>query len=75
MHGRSAVYRVDPGAWTDAGWTGRQLAGAVFYELHIGTFTPEGTFDAAVGRLDHLVRLGVTTVELMPVNAFNGVWN
>ncbi|MBB5917918.1 maltooligosyltrehalose trehalohydrolase [Nocardia transvalensis] len=75
VHGRSALYRPDPADWTDAGWTGRQLAGSVFYELHIGTFTPEGTFDAAVGRLDHLVELGVTTVELMPVNAFNGAWN
>ena len=41
-------------AWTDQGWTGRQLAGSVIYELHVGTFTPEGTFDAALGRLDHL---------------------
>ncbi|MBF6174197.1 malto-oligosyltrehalose trehalohydrolase [Nocardia blacklockiae] len=75
VHGRSAVHRLDPAGWTDAGWTGRQLAGSVFYELHVGTFTPEGTFDAAVWRLDHLVELGVTTVELMPVNAFNGAWN
>ncbi len=75
VHGRSVLYEVDPARWTDAGWTGRQLAGSVFYELHIGTFTPEGTFDAAAERLDHLVELGVTTVQLMPVNAFNGVWN
>ena len=75
VHGRSAVYTPDPGLWTDSDWTGRQLSGSVIYELHVGTFTPEGTFDAAIGRLDHLVGLGVTTVELMPVNAFNGVWN
>ncbi|MGF6881107.1 maltooligosyltrehalose trehalohydrolase [Nocardia sp. GAS34] len=75
VHGRSAVFAPDPARWTDSGWTGRQLAGSVFYELHIGTFTPEGTFDAAIDRLDLLVGLGVTTVELMPVNAFNGVWN
>ena len=56
-------------------WTGRQLAGSVIYELHIGTFTPEGTFDAALGRLDHLRELGVDFVELMPVNAFNGTHN
>lgn len=64
----------DPGAfaWTDQAWTGRQLAGSVIYELHIGTFTPEGTLDAAITRLDHLVSLGVDLVELMPVNAFNG---
>ncbi|WP_280274943.1 malto-oligosyltrehalose trehalohydrolase [Nocardia wallacei] len=75
VHGRSAVHRLDPAGWTDGAWTGRQLAGAVFYEMHVGTFTAEGTFDAAVDRLDHLVELGVTTVELMPVNAFNGTWN
>jgi maltooligosyltrehalose trehalohydrolase len=47
----------------------------VIYELHVGTFTPDGTFDAAVPRLDHLTDLGVDTVELLPVNAFNGPWN
>ncbi|MEU1970634.1 malto-oligosyltrehalose trehalohydrolase [Microbacterium sp. NPDC019599] len=62
-------------AWTDAAWTGRQLAGGVVYELHVGTFTPEGTLDAAIGRLGHLVELGITHVELLPVNGFNGVWN
>ena len=56
-------------------WTGRQLAGSVIYELHVGTFTPEGTLDAAVERLDHLVDLGVDLVELLPVNAFNGTHN
>lgn len=75
VHAPSAVHDLDPDAWTDHGWTGRQLAGSVFYELHIGTFTPEGTFDAAIERLDHLVTLGVTTVELMPVNAFDGTHN
>ncbi|MBF6330119.1 malto-oligosyltrehalose trehalohydrolase [Nocardia transvalensis] len=75
VHGRSAVHALDQRGWTDAAWTGRQLPGSVIYELHVGTFTPEGTFDAAIRRLDHLVDLGVTTVELMPVNAFNGVWN
>ena len=61
--------------WTDAQWTGRQLAGSVIYELHLGTFTPEGTLDAAIERLPHLVDLGVDLVELLPVNAFNGTWN
>ena len=61
--------------WTDAAWTGRALPGSVIYELHLGTFTPEGTFDAAIDRLDHLVDLGVDLVELLPVNAFNGVHN
>jgi len=75
VHGLSRVF--DPGAhdWQDATWTGRQLAGGVIYELHLGTFTPEGTLDAAIGRLDHLVELGVDFVELLPVNAFNGEWN
>ena len=51
------------------------LPGAVIYELHIGTFTPGATFDTAIERLDHLVGLGITHVEVLPVNAFNGVWN
>lgn len=53
-------------------WQGRALAGSVLYELHIGTFTPKGTFAAAVDHLDHLVELGVDLVELMPVAAFPG---
>ena len=73
----TALATFDPGAiaWTDGAWTGRQLAGSVIYELHVGTFTPEGTFDAAIGRLDHLRSIGVDLVELMPVNAFNGTHN
>ena len=61
--------------WGDVAWTGRQLAGSVIYELHVGTFTPQGDLDAAIGRLDHLRDLGVDFVELMPVNAFNGTHN
>ncbi|MCW2736357.1 malto-oligosyltrehalose trehalohydrolase [Nocardioides sp.] len=61
--------------WGDDAWTGRQLAGAVIYELHVGTFTPQGDLDSAIGRLDHLVDLGVDFVEVMPVNAFNGTHN
>lgn len=53
-------------------WPGRGLPGAVLYELHVGTFTHEGTFDAAAGRLPHLAELGVTHVELMPVCPFPG---
>lgn len=75
VHAASAF--IDPGsfAWTDDAWTGRQLAGGLVYELHVGTFTPEGTLDAAAARFDHLVDLGVTHVELLPVNGFNGVHN
>lgn len=60
---------LDPAVlgWTDGAWRGRPWSSAVVYELHIGTFTAEGTFDGAIGRLDHLVDLGVTAVELLPV--------
>jgi len=75
VHQRSRTHDPRAFAWTDGAWTGRQLAGSVVYELHVGTFTPEGTFDAALGRLDHLRELGVDLVELMPVNAFNGTHN
>ena len=57
-------------AWTDAGFNARPLADAVIYELHVGTFTAAKTFDSAIERLDYLVQLGVTHVELMPVNEF-----
>ncbi|WP_433262379.1 malto-oligosyltrehalose trehalohydrolase [Actinosynnema sp. CS-041913] len=73
VHEASRVYDHSAFAWTDQGWTGRALPGAVLYELHIGTFTPAGTFDGAVERLDHLVDLGVTHVEVLPVNSFDGV--
>ncbi|MGH3308632.1 MAG: malto-oligosyltrehalose trehalohydrolase, partial [Nocardioides sp.] len=65
---------LDPGAfeWTDDSWEPPELTDLVLYELHVGTFTPEGTFDGAIGQLDRLARLGVTTIELMPVNAFPG---
>jgi malto-oligosyltrehalose trehalohydrolase/4-alpha-glucanotransferase len=65
---------VDPGAylWRDAGWRGRPWEEAVVYELHIGAFTPEGTFRAAIGKLDHLVALGVTAIEIMPIGDFPG---
>ncbi|GAA2343984.1 malto-oligosyltrehalose trehalohydrolase [Dactylosporangium salmoneum] len=75
VHGRSQVYEHDRFAWGDAGWTGRQLAGSVLYELHVGTFTPSGTFDGAVERLPYLRELGVDLVELLPVNTFNGEYN
>jgi maltooligosyltrehalose trehalohydrolase len=72
VHGPSRV--VDPAtfSWSDAGWHGLPLAGGVIYELHIGTFTPKGTLDAAIAKLDHLAELGVDLVELLPVNAFPG---
>ncbi len=75
VHERSRTFDPTTFAWTDDSWTGRQLAGGVIYELHIGTFTPEGTFDAALGKLDHLRSIGVDFVEVMPVNSVNGTHN
>jgi maltooligosyltrehalose trehalohydrolase len=72
VHGPSRPVDHSAFAWTDTTWRGLPLAGAVLYELHVGTFTPEGTFDAAVDRLGHLVELGVDAVELLPCNAFAG---
>src|SRR5690349_7733174 len=72
VHEGSRTFDPTAFAWTDGSWTGRQLAGSVIYELHVGTFTPEGTLDSAAARLGHLVDLGVDVVEVMPVNAFNG---
>lgn len=72
VHERSQLWAPDPGVWTDGDWAGRSIEGGVIYELHTGTFTPDGTFDAAIAKLDYLVDLGVDFVELMPVNAFGG---
>jgi len=74
VHGPSRVFDAARHDWQDGDWPGREVLGALFYELHVGTFTPEGTLDAAVGRLDHLVELGVDVVEVMPVAAFDGRW-
>jgi maltooligosyltrehalose trehalohydrolase len=72
VHGLSRVVDHTRFAWTDQDWRGRALPGSVTYELHIGTFTPGRTFDAAIERLDHLVELGIDLVEVMPVAAFPG---
>lgn len=72
VHGPSRVFDASRHAWADGDWAGRDVLGALFYELHVGTFTAEGTLDAAAERLDHLVDLGVDVVELMPVAAFQG---
>ncbi len=75
VHGISRTYDAAAFPWTDEGWVGRPLAGSVVYELHVGTFTPEGTLDAAIGKIDHLRSIGVDFIELMPVNAVNGEHN
>jgi maltooligosyltrehalose trehalohydrolase len=72
VHGMSRVYDHGAYEWTDTGFRPVPLASAIIYELHIGTFTPAGTLDAAIEKLDYLAGLGVTHVELMPVNAFAG---
>lgn len=72
VHGSSRTYDHALFRWTDGDWAGRQLPGAVLYALQVGAFTPEGTFDAAIDRLDHLTDLGVDVVELGPVNVERG---
>ncbi len=74
VHGPSRVFDHARHEWGDRSWAGRDARGAVFYELHVGTFTADGTLDSAVERLDHLVSLGVDVVSLMPVAAFPGRW-
>jgi maltooligosyltrehalose trehalohydrolase len=75
VHGLSEVVDPDAFAWTDDGWAGVPLRDYVLYELHVGTFTPAGTFAAAMERLPYLRDLGVTAVELMPLHAFPGRFN
>jgi maltooligosyltrehalose trehalohydrolase len=78
VHGPSRVFDPERYEWHDDAWRGTRggagVLGAVVYELHVGTFTDEGTLDAAIGRLDDLTALGVDLVELMPVAAFEGRW-
>jgi maltooligosyltrehalose trehalohydrolase len=71
-HGPSEI--VDPAAfaWTDRGWAGASRDGQVVYELHVGTFTPEGTWAAAARELRELARIGITMIEVMPVAEFAG---
>ncbi|MGH3562417.1 MAG: malto-oligosyltrehalose trehalohydrolase, partial [Mycobacterium sp.] len=72
VHERSQLWDASAAQWTDSDWAGRSVAGAVIYELHVGTFTQAGIFDTAIDKLDYLVDLGVDFVELMPVNSFSG---
>ncbi len=72
VHDRSQLWDASAAQWSDQDWAGRSIEGGVIYELHTGTFTPAGTFDAAIEKLDYLVDLGVDFVQLMPVNAFSG---
>jgi len=72
VHGFSRIYDQKAFKWSDGRWQGPPLAGAIIYEMHIGTFTAGGTFDAAIERLDYLADLGVTHLEMMPVAEFPG---
>ena len=72
VHNASRLLDHSRFQWSDAGWQAPPLSAAVIYEVHIGTFTAEGTFRAAIDRLDALVELGVTHVEIMPVAAWDG---
>jgi maltooligosyltrehalose trehalohydrolase len=72
VHGPSRVVEPEAFGWTDKAWKGIELKDYVVYELHVGTFTPEGTFEAVIPKLAHLKSLGVTAVELMPVAEFPG---
>ena len=72
VHGPSEVINHREFAWTDGSWPGVKIAGQVIYELHIGAFTPEGTWHAAIERLEHLRDVGITLVQVMPVAAFPG---
>jgi maltooligosyltrehalose trehalohydrolase len=75
VHERSEIVDANDYEWRDGGWRGRPFCDAVIYELHVGTFTPRGTYAAAAERLDYLASLGVTAIELMPIAATPGRWN
>jgi len=75
VHGPSQTVDLASFAWTDQAWQGFDLASAVIYELHVGTYTPEGTFDGVIAHLDDLAQLGVTVIEIMPVAQFPGARN
>src|SRR6202000_2324467 len=72
VHKLSRMVDHNQFVWTDKTWQAPPLAAALIYELHLGTFTAKGTFLSAIEKLDHLVTLGITHVELMPVVEFSG---
>ncbi len=75
VHGPSQVVDVKRFQWTDQNWRGRTLEHSIFYEVHVGTYTAEGTFAALIPRIPELVELGITTIELMPIAQFPGSRN
>ena len=75
VHGPSQVVDRDAYQWTDQQWRGVAKQDLVIYELHLGSFTADGTYEAAIGRLDELVELGITAIELLPLAQSPGKWN
>lgn len=75
VHGPTEIVDPDSFRWSDEGWRGLEIRDYILYELHVGTFTPEGTFDGVIGKLAYLKSLGITAIELMPVAAFPGTRN
>ena len=75
VHGPSQIVAPHSFVWSDRTWTGRDLSSSFFYELHVGTYTDSGTFDAIIPHLDGLADLGITTIELMPIAQFPGTRN
>ncbi len=75
VHGPSETVDHSSFAWHDSSWRGRDLESLIIYELHVGAFTPEGTFDSIIARLDDLAHMGITAIELMPVGQFPGCRN
>ena len=75
LNGPSQVIDHAGFTWQDGAWRGKPLASLIFYEIHVGTFTPEGTFEAIIPRLDDLAQLGINALELMPVAQNPGTRN
>jgi maltooligosyltrehalose trehalohydrolase len=75
VHGPTEIVDTTSHDWRDQGWRGIEYRDYVIYELHVGTFTPDGTFESAIEKLDYLKNLGITAIELMPVAAFPGKHN
>jgi maltooligosyltrehalose trehalohydrolase len=75
VHGPTEI--VDPNAsqWSDVSWRGVELDDYIIYELHVGTFTPEGTFDGVIKQLEYLKKVGISVIEIMPVAAFPATRN
>jgi maltooligosyltrehalose trehalohydrolase len=75
VHGPTEIVDPQSFAWSDSGWRGLRLKDYILYELHVGTFTPQGTFEGVISKLPYLKELGITVIELMPVAAFPGKRN